>query len=168
MLTWQFMSAITDFTNKWFSTNRVHKMFHETTISLHSLLLHWITILLLTDITVFVFNMATTFIFLSGTPRNTEEWCGPIVRSLHWMAWPWCTLGSSTGMVMHPEKIIKTVGSYPTPKPGPSVLQKALQQPAESTRLEKQEPRAWNTQIPQTQIIRTKQNVTVMVGFFTV
>lgn len=82
MLTSQFMPVITDFTNKWFSTNQVHKMFHKTTISLHSLLLHWITILLLTDITVFVFNMATTFIFLPGTPRNTEDLGDGVAQSL--------------------------------------------------------------------------------------
>lgn len=139
MLTSQFMPVITDFTNKWFSTNQVHKMFHKTTISLHSLLLHWITILLLTDITVFVFNMATTFIFLPGTPRNTEdlgdgvaqslalyiEWHGLGARLALQQRW-WCTL----------KKIIKMVGSYPTLKPSPSVLQKALQQPTEHMRLE--------------------------------
>lgn len=103
------MPAITGFTNKWFGTNRVHKMFHKTTISLHSLLLHWITILLLTDITVFVFDMATAFIFLTGTPRNTEEVGDGVAQSLalciEWhglgahlalqQRW-WCTLKKSS------------------------------------------------------------------------
>lgn len=132
------MSAITDFTNKWFSTsNRVHKMFHETTISLHSLQLYWITILLLAEITAFVFNVATRFIFLSEAlrlPGRDVRWCPPVTHSLHWMAWPWCTLGTSREMVMHPKKIIKMAGSHPTPQPSPSVLQKALQQPTEHAR----------------------------------
>lgn len=68
------MCAITDFTNKWFSTsNRVHKMLHKTTISLHSLQLHWITILLPAEIAAFIFNVATRLIFVLGTTRCLEE-----------------------------------------------------------------------------------------------
>lgn len=136
MPTSQFMLAITDFTNKRFSTNRVHKMFHKTTISLHSLLLHWITILLLTDIAVFVFNAATAFIFFPGDSEKhggSGRWRGPIACSLHWMAWPWCNTWhfNRDGDAPWKKKIIKMVGSYPALKPSPSVLQKALQQPTE-------------------------------------
>lgn len=99
------MPAITDFTNKWFCTsNRVHKMFHETTISLHSLMLDWITILLLTEITAFVFNVAIWFIFVTGTPRSMEEmgdgmplshtlyskWHGLGAHLALWERW-WCS-----------------------------------------------------------------------------
>lgn len=88
------MSAITDFTNKWFSTsNRVHKMFHETTISLHSLQLHWITILLLAEITAFVFNVANRFIFVSETPRCLEE-MGDGVPLSHTLFSEWHGLGA--------------------------------------------------------------------------
>lgn len=84
------MSAITDFTNKRFSTsNRVHKMFHETTISLHSLQLHWITILLLAEITAFVFNVATKFVFVSVAlqfPWWGGKWRAPITHTVNGMA----------------------------------------------------------------------------------
>lgn len=84
------MSAITDFTNKRFSTsNRVHKMFHETTISLHSLQLHWITILLLAEIIAFVFNMATKFVFVSAAlqfPGRGGKWRAPITHTVNGMA----------------------------------------------------------------------------------
>lgn len=68
-------------------------------------------------------------------PGKDGRWRAPITHSLQWMAWPWCTLGTSREMVMHPEKkIIKMAGSRPALQPSPSVLQKALQQPTEHTR----------------------------------
>lgn len=67
-------------------------------------------------------------------PGRDGRWRAPITHSLQWMAWPWCTLGTSREMVMHPEKIIKMPGSRPTLQPSPSVLQKALQQPTEHAR----------------------------------
>lgn len=67
-------------------------------------------------------------------PGRDGRWRAPITHSLQWMAWPWCTLGTSREMVMHPEKIIKMAGSRPTLQPSPSVLQKALQQPTEQAR----------------------------------
>lgn len=88
------MSAITDFTNKWFSTsNRVHKMFHETTISLHSLQLHWITILLLAEITAFVFIVATKFVFVSETPSFLGEEANGVPLS-HTLYSEWHGLGA--------------------------------------------------------------------------
>lgn len=168
VLTSQFMLAITDFTNKWFSTNRVHKMFHKTTISLHSLLLHWITILLHTDITVFVFNTATAFIFLTGTPEEVGdgvaqslalyiEWHGLGAHLALQQRW-WCTL----------KKIIKMVGSYPTLKPSPSVLQKSPPTAHWAHKTWGTGTMCINTLTRQTRIIHIMQDVTVMVCFFPV
>lgn len=135
------MSAITDFTNKRFSTsNRVHKMFHETTISLHSLQLHWITILLLAEITAFVFNVATKFVFVSAAlqfPGRGGKWRAPITHTVNGMAlvhtWHLQRDGDALREKKN-KKIIKMAGSFPTLQPSPSVLQKALQQPTEHAR----------------------------------